>query len=241
MRKLLIIISSAILIIILANIFFYNSLYNKQIDYISDLLDRQAQIVGLSVDSIESSFATDLNQIVFSGNVPQFFSSSEERMQITERMKLFFSKYGSLVTGIKLYDNNKNEFTLKKDETSNSWLEQNFILHVQGEIEPREILIRGSRNFEYFLPVLENDVPVGNIVVTVDYQKYFNEVFSVFNFKDYQWQWVFGDSGQIIYNNSEDKLKDLQTDRITTRLQKGTVGNIIHRAEINGNPGDLIS
>ena len=28
-------------------------------------------------------------------------------------MKLFFSKYKNFVTGIKLYDNNKNEFTLK--------------------------------------------------------------------------------------------------------------------------------
>ena len=28
-------------------------------------------------------------------------------------MKLFFSKYQEFVTGIKFYDNNKNEFTLK--------------------------------------------------------------------------------------------------------------------------------
>ena len=33
-------------------------------------------------------------------------------------MKLFFSKYQDFVTGIKLYDNNKNEFTLKKDDES---------------------------------------------------------------------------------------------------------------------------
>ena len=38
-------------------------------------------------------------------------------------MKKFFSKYQDFVTGIKLYDNNKNEFTLKKDE-SDEWLEQ---------------------------------------------------------------------------------------------------------------------
>ncbi len=46
-----------------------------------------------------------------------------------------------LITGIKLYDNNKNEFTLKKDETGINWLEQTFVLHVQGEIIIREILL----------------------------------------------------------------------------------------------------
>ena len=35
----------------LANYFYYKNLYNKQISYIIELLDRQVQIVGLSVDT----------------------------------------------------------------------------------------------------------------------------------------------------------------------------------------------
>ena len=43
---------------------------------------------------------------------------------LEEKMKLFFSKYQDFVTGIKFYDNKKNEFTLKKDGEDNSseWL-----------------------------------------------------------------------------------------------------------------------
>ncbi len=51
MRRILILVYSAFLIILLANYFYYKNLYNKQINYIVKLLDRQVQTVGLSVDS----------------------------------------------------------------------------------------------------------------------------------------------------------------------------------------------
>ena len=50
MRKILILVYSAFLIM-LSNYFYYKNLYNKQISYIVELLDRQVQIVGLSVDA----------------------------------------------------------------------------------------------------------------------------------------------------------------------------------------------
>ena len=31
--------------------------------------------------------------------------------------------------------------------------------------------------------------------------KIFSEIFSEFNLKDYQWQWVVSDSGEIIFDN----------------------------------------
>ena len=57
----------------LANFFYYKNLYNKQINYIIELLDRQVQIVGLSVDSTNNNFVSDLNQISFSEDLTQVF------------------------------------------------------------------------------------------------------------------------------------------------------------------------
>ena len=205
MRKILIIVISAFMIIITASFFYYKSMYNNQVDYRATLLDRQVRAVGSSVDSINNGFATDLNQIVFSNDITVFFSDPESQLRTIDRLKLFFSRYANLVTGIKFYDNNKNEYTLKKDETGISWLEQTYVLHVQGEIKARELLIRESRIYGYYLPVLKDEVPVGNIVVEIDYQKYFNEIFSTFNLQDYQWQWVISDSGVIVYNDSGEK------------------------------------
>ena len=243
MRRILIIVYSAVLLILLANYFYYKSLYNKQINYIIELLDRQVQIVGLSVDSTNNGFLSDLNQIGYAEDLALFFTNPQNQYRAKERMKLFFSKYQDLVTGIKLYDNNKYEYTLKKDVESKSgeWLEQSFILHVQSEIYNMEKPVQENRNVDYYLPVIKDKETIGNIVVTVDYQKYFSKIFSVFNLKDYQWQWVVSDSGEVIYDNYESGIEYSRLEKITLGLAGGSVANIIHIATINGKKKEIIS
>jgi hypothetical protein len=226
----------------LANYIYYKSLYNKQISYIIELLDRQVQIVGISVDSTNNGFVSDFNEISFSGDLSLFFTNPKNQNNAKEKMKTFFSKYNDFVTGIKLYDNNKNEFTLKKDDNG-EWLEQPFTLHVQGEIFKMEKQARENKKFNYYLPVIDNQTKetIGNIVVTVDYQRYFKALFAEFNLKDYQWQWVVSDSGEIVYDNNQNKVLYSQLDKITSGLAAGSVENIMHKASINGKEEELIS
>ena len=69
----------------------------------------------------------------------------------------------------------------------------------------------------------------------------FTEIFSEFNLKDYQWQWVVSDSGQIIYDNNEKSIEYSPLDAITSSLAAGSVENIIHNATINGKSREIIS
>lgn len=238
MRKLLITVYAAFFVILIANFFYYRSLYNKQITYITNLLDRQVQIVGLSVDNDNLNFISDLNKISYTDDLVRFFSDPEYENRAKENMKLFYSKYQDLITGIKVYDNKKNEYTLKKEE---DWLDQKFITYLQNEIIFPEILAFENKRYNYYLPLIKENEPVGNIVVTIDYQKYFEEIFSVFNLKDYQWQWVVSDSGEIIFNNSGTRITYFQVDRITTAIEAGSISNTKHRADIEGKRTDLIS
>jgi len=241
MKKLLIFVYTAFVLILLANFFYYRSLYNKQINYITALLDRQVQIVGLSIDGTNNYFTSDLNQIILSGDLKSFFADKEKRYLVTEKMKLFYSKYKDFVTGIKIYDHNRNEYTLKKDEIGD-WLDQPpYVLHVQGEIIDREKLTEENKKFNYYLPVYENNVAVGDIVVTVDYQNYFTEVFSEFNLKDYQWQWVVSDSGDIIFSNSGSNIIYSKIKAIAAAIENGTINNLIQKAEIKGVSKEVIS
>ncbi|MGA1976961.1 MAG: response regulator [Bacteroidales bacterium] len=240
MKRTLILVYTGFLVILIANFLYYRSLYNKQIGYITALLNRQVQIVGLSVDNTNNLFASDLNELNFPGDLEFFFKDPARHYRAEEKMKLFFSKYQDFVTGIKLYDNNKNEFTLKKDETGD-WLDQEFVLHIQGEIVSEEKMVEENKKFDYYLPIISNNKAIEDIVVTVDYQKYFNEIFSVFNLKEYQWQWVLSDSGEIVFSNSENKIKYSQIKKLTTALENGTVENFIHKADINGKPREILS
>jgi signal transduction histidine kinase/CheY-like chemotaxis protein len=241
MRRILILVYSAFLIILIVNYVYYKNLYNKQIDYITKLLDRQVQTIGLTVDSTNTWFSSDLNQIGYKEDLSLFFTNPENQLMAKERMKLFFSKYNDIVTGIKYYDNNKNEFSLKKDNDSGEWLEQPFVLHVQSEIFKMEKLAQENKKYNYYLPVLKNNETIGNIVVTIDYQKYFKAIFSEFNLNDYQWQWVVSDSGEIVYDNNQSRLVYSQLDKITKGLSGGSVANIIHNATVNGKKLEIIS
>jgi signal transduction histidine kinase/CheY-like chemotaxis protein len=244
MRKILLFVYSAFLMIILANYFYYKNLYNRQIHYISELLDRQVQIVGLSVDNTNNTFSSDLNRIMFDEDLKRFFSNPDDQFRTKERMKLFFTQYQNLVTGLKVYDNNKHEFTLKKNDPeggTGEWLESSYILREQGAISDREALLNNEHKYSYILPIIQGEKVIGNIVASVDFNRFFSEIFSEFNLTNYQWQWVVSDSGQIIYDNNEKRKEYSRLDAITKSLASGSVENIVHKATINGKSMEIIS
>ena len=246
MRRILIIVYSSFLLILLGNYVYYQNLYNKQINYVVKLLDRQVQIVGLAVDSVNNGFSSDLNRMAYKEDVTgfkedlsQFFTNEQSRNTIKERMKVFFSKYNSIVTGLKYYDNNRNEFTLKKDK--DEWLEQPFVLHAQADIYLMEKLVFENQRYDYYLPVIKDNETIGNLVVTLDYHKYFKSLFSEFNLRDYEWQWVLSDSGEMVFQNNPYKVEYSQLDRITKGIVAGSVSSIIHKATINNKKVEIIS
>lgn len=244
MRKVLAIVYTAFLMIMLLNYIYYKNLYSRQINYISELLDRQVQIVGLSMDNTNSTFSSDFNQIMINNDIASFFSSSEDQYRTKERMKLFFTKYQNFVTGLKVYDNNKHEFTLKKNDPeggTGEWLESSYILREQAGITDREELVLENHKYSYILPVIQGSTVIGNIVASVDFKRYFSEIFSEFNLKDYQWQWVVSDSGQIIYDNNDSRIEYSRINAISSSLASGSVENIIHSATINGKSQKIIS
>ena len=244
MKRILIIVNSAFILILLINFFYYRNLYRQQTNYIVELLDRQVQIVGLEVDSINYAFTSDLNQIIFNTKDPsKFFDKSrpEIKYTISEQMKLFYSKYRDFVTKIRLYDNNFNEYTLSKDESKNEWIEGEFISLDQRHIEPKEILIKTNNEFNYYSVFFVNGRPAGNIAVTVDYKRYFSKLFSKYNLKDYQWQWVLAEDGEIIYDNNENFPVYSEINKIISDLQQGIVANMVHSATVGGKKLEVLS
>lgn len=246
-KRLFIMVYAAFAVILLTNHLFYKNLYDKQIRYIVELLDRQVQIVGLEVDETNNWFLSDLNQINSDGDLTLFFDKydkSHQRLAI-EKMKLFYSKYQDFITAIKYYDNQRNEFTLKQDTQDENieWLDQPpYVTHAQSEIFSMEKLAEENRKYNYYLPVYnENNETIGNLVVTVDFQKYFREIFSTFNLQDYQWQWVISDSGEIIFNNYGKEIEYSQLERITGRLAEGSVESTTHNAIVDGKREEIIS
>ena len=155
-RRVIILAYSAIVVIMLANFFYYQSLYNNQIKYIIKLLDRQVQIVGLEVDSTNNDFESDLTRIYFDKDLTGFFDKSKPdiKYRVTEQMKLFFSRYKDFVIKMRLYDNNLNEYTLSKDEITNDWIEGDYTALDQRQIKKMDILEKSGGEFNYYGTIL---------------------------------------------------------------------------------------
>jgi len=249
MKRIFIIVYSTFLIILIVNFVYYKGLYNKQIEYILELLDRQVRIVGSNVDKTNNGFLSDLNEIGFlSDDLALFFTDPQTQARSVERMKLFFSRYQDFITGIKFYDRNKNEYSLRKDINAGEWLEFTSTLQQQAEIIDTETLAQDGGIYSYSLPVIdvENSLTIGNIVVSVDYKKFFTETFSVFYLKDYQWQWVLDDTGEIVYDNVDGNDNSVKTEyseieRITSALADGLSDNIIHKASFGDKKKEIIT
>ncbi|MBA4322353.1 MAG: hypothetical protein C0408_05990, partial [Odoribacter sp.] len=245
LRRVIILVYSAFLVILLINYFYYNSLYNKQITYIVELLDRQVQIVGLEVDSTNNDFGSDLIQISYGKDLTGFFDNSRHDIKnsVIEQMKLFFSKYRDFVTNIRLYDNNLNEFTLSKDEVGGGWIEGEFISLDQKRVISMDSLVENNGEFNYYTTILMKNggKPFGNIVVTVNYKRFFLKLFSEFNLKDYQWQWVISDNGEIIFDNLGKPIKYSLLEKISRDLSDGSIANITHEAVVDGKRIEVLS
>lgn len=241
MKKVTIIAYSAFLVIMLTNFIYYNSLYKNQIDYIVKLLDRQVQIVGLEVDSTNNYFSSDLTQIDFSEDIALFFENTDVNQRAVEKMKLFYSKYENFVVSIRIFNDKSQVFSLYKDEWNNDWLDDTYKAQSQPEIMQMEVIVPDGDKYDYYYPILQNNVAVGNVVVTLDYEKYFSLLFAKFNLKEYQWQWVIDDTGAVIFDNSRIKMEYSQIDNIFRDLENGSNGNIVHQAVQNGKSSEVIS
>lgn len=241
MKKRLIYCYSIVGIILLISVLYYKNLYERQLNYIVSLLDHQVQIVGLSIDNTNNNFLSDLNKISFNDDLAYFFTDSEKQHDATENLKLFYSEYEDFISGIKIFDNNRNEFSLRKDIDSGEWLQQQFVLHVQGEILKMERMEYENRKYIYYLPIMKNNEAIANITVSIDYSKYFESVFAAFDMEEYQWQWVIDDEGNIIYDNSISTSGYTKLKTIVDALEEGAIGHYTHQTTIDNVEKNIVS
>jgi len=239
MRRILIIVYSVFLLILLVNFFYYNTLYKNQISYITDVLDQQVLITGAKVDSLNYSFFNDL-EVTVNEDPELFFSNPEVQTMIIEKLQLFFSKYEDFITTIKIDDRHLNEFTLTKQ--NDKWITNLSVRQEQEEIfeMPNLIASKANSKYSYVQPVLYEGSVIANIVVELNYQKYFKSLFTFFNIGDEQWQWVLSDSGEMVFTNFSNIIDYSNLQKITKAIEDQSQGNQIMAAKINGQKSEIL-
>lgn len=241
MKKISIIAFSAFFLLMLITVIFYVSLYRNQIEYSNKILDRQVMIVGSDIDNTSMYILSDLNEIDFSDDIAQFFADQAVNEQAREKMKLYYSRYEDIVVGLMLYNTEGDVYTLFKDEERNSWLDGSYRAQAVPRIYTVEQLETERDRYKYYLPVLSNGQVMGNLVITLDFTRYFSRVFAKYNLEQYQWQWVVNDTGTIIFDNHGGEVIYSGLKKITEDLEQGNSGRLSHRMEEGGEGNEILS
>lgn len=241
MRKITIIAFSVLALIVVINALFFKNLYSNQIEYIIKQLDRESRIAGSDIDNTSMYFFSDLTKIDFSDDISMFFSDNEVKRRSIEKLKLYYSKYEDLIINFKLYDNNGNVYTLFKDEDKNAWIDGFYDAQVQPEIITHEKIESVRENFNYYLPLIQDNVVIGNFVITVNLDRYFSRLFSKYDLGEAQWQWVVNDSSSVIFDNHTGSPGYTDLRKVSTQAVDGVAGRLIHSMIVDNEKNEIIS
>jgi len=228
MRRTFIAAYSAFVLLMLVTALFYFSLYRNQIEYSNKLLDRQVMIAGSDIDNTSMYIISDLTEIDFSEDITLFFTDPEVNERAKEKMKLYYSRYENIVVGLMLYNTYGDVYTLFKDEERNSWLDGSYRAQTVPFIHSMEKLESERERYKYFLPVLSEGKVLGNLVITIDFERFFSGIFTKYNLDQYQWQWVVNDTGAVVFDNHTGNVSYTHLDRMAQELALGNSGRISH-------------
>lgn len=230
-----------ILLILSVNLYLYFDTYRQQIEFQKNFLINQTQICSYEIETTVDNFQNELNYILFSENISQFFTQPEVAQNATKKFELIYTKYQDLVVNILLYDNRRNVFSLFRDSKKDI-LTDNFISHVQKDIKPRE-LVESIDGSEYcFLPVFSDNMVVGNVQVGLDYQRFITSIFEKYHVENIQWQWLIDEEGRLVLNNvAKKELVVPQLNDITGNLSEGFMGSMQHTVLIDGVEENVIT
>ncbi|MBI9054823.1 MAG: response regulator [Bacteroidales bacterium] len=231
MKKFYYLVSIVLVTILCVNAYYAFRIYNQQVGFHTDMLMNQSQICGWEIEQSGYEFENEINYIVFSSDLANFFDNMDNIDLKVKKLELFYFKYQNLIKNIQLIDNNKNVYSLFKDKT-NHFISDYYVSQRQKPLVNRERIEENSDGtYTYILPVFSNNQPVINILVKTDIENYINSVYENYHLGNTLWQWMFDSEGNILSNNlTKDSIQFTKLDKITSDINNGLKGSVMHKA-----------
>ena len=242
MKKFYILLTSVLLVVVLVNSYYYYYMYNQQVNFQADMLEKQIQICGWEIEKSGYEFESEMNYIVFSTDMASFFTNEQKKELSIRKLELFYFKYQNLIRNIKVVDENKNVLSLFKDK-SNLFITDYYVAQKQKDLINKEEVVKNSDgSYSYTLPVFLNSKPVVNIVVKIDINDYIKKIFENYHLGNTLWQWSLSTQGDVVVQNlTRDTILISNIEKITHEIKDGNPGFIYNDVKYNNTKSELIS
>lgn len=241
MKKIYFSVFGIIAILVVINIYYYSQMFNQQVEFQQNFLLKQTQLCGYEIEQTGFEFSSDLNKILFSEDISQFFESEEIKSRTIQDIELFYEKYKYLITGIEVFDNKCNVFYDYKG-SKGGFIRDEYVAQVQKEIYLREKTVKHNDKDMLIMPIFKNNRVTGNFVVSINYLNFIKKIFEKSYLENVQWQWLISNDGKVVLNNLvKENYEVSELDGIVDELNEGLQGALRHEIYFNESTVDVIS
>ncbi len=241
MKKIYYIVGIIIVLVILANIYYFIDIFKSQIKFQRELLTRQVQLCGSEIEQVGLGFENEINYILFSDDIAGLFSKEETRDRGTKKLENFYTKYQNLITNIRIYDANSNVLNLTKDQ-KNEFYTDFYSTHKQKELASKDRVEYQKNIFKFYLPVYKDNVVFANIEVTCDFAGFINKVFNNFHAGNTLWQYLVTEEGEILIQNySTQPIRVTNLKQLADSVILGNEGWMMQKVKTNGEDKTILS
>lgn len=197
--KKLIILPVIIFVLITGNLYFFYDLYSNLIRFQTKIFQKEVNNLSNIIENNALEFENDINYILYSCKALDVFKTDQNN-EIISKLKVYYSKYSSLITNIFIIDDKQNVLNIYKDKRD-KFLTARYISRKQIKLYPKEKFLSDITEQTYVLPIFSNNEVIGNVSINFNLYEYLKKLTDISEINDNLSKIVIGDSGNCIYNS----------------------------------------
>ncbi|MFC2116427.1 ATP-binding protein, partial [Bacteroidota bacterium] len=236
----LILISSILFIGI--NTVLYFSIYNQQLDFQTEILARQTQLCGNTIEQEGQQFENELNSIPYQDDFSKLFNDDNIKERGAINLRKLYTGYNQLINKITVFDNHNNVFGLILD-AKNNFVSDYYESQQQVPLNGRDQLSEDQGKYQLSIPGFDATGTVQtNILVDVNYQRFVNDIFERFRLDNILWQFLITEDGELIsMKDSIINIPEGVLKRIGAAIQELEEGSMVHTVSVDGELEGVVS
>ena len=202
----------------------------------------QTLVASKEIEKAGIDFESELTRILQSNKISNYYEDESIKENAMVQLQSVYFKYEQLISNIQYYDNDKKVFRIFCDRQGD-FITDFYSSHEQKLLSLNDTILLSNGEYLLHLPVLERGNVVGNLVVTINYERFIKSVLEKSHIEEVQWQWVIDSNNEIIYINigPEEQIKISRLDKISKDIHDDFQNAIQHKVYKDEREIELIS
>lgn len=178
MKKVYILLSIVIVLVVLFNVIYYFYSYDSQLENENVWLKQEVKYDGAGIEKILTDIEFDLKYSFSYRDIEQIFSDVKEKNEVEKKLRYFLYKYNDLIYEIKILGKNSRSFTVRKDDKNYFFTQFDSLKFVALEDSFKVDYETNTKYFKLVFPFFNKSELIGNIKFTIDIVKYVQNILS---------------------------------------------------------------